>query len=210
MRRAMLLAMTTTILAGAACLAGLAQQPRDEAALRAEIAKIPQPGMMNVPRADGEFLHDLIVERGYKRVLEIGTSNGHSAAWMALALRKTGGRLITLELDERRASLAAENFKRLGFDDIVELRRGDALKLIPEIPGPFDLVFIDAWKPDYIRYFELTFPKVRPGGAIIGHNTSSHSGELAAFVKMVSEHPQLETTIDRRSSAGMTVSFKKE
>lgn len=209
MRRTMLLATALTMLAGAALVA-LAQQPRDEAALRAEIAKIPQPGMMNVPRADGEYLHDLIVERGYKRVLEIGTSNGHSAAWMALALRKTGGRLITLELDERRAALAAENFRRLGFEDIIELRRGDALKLIPEIAGPFDLVFIDAWKPDYIRYFELTFPKVRPGGAIIGHNTSSHSGELAAFVKMVSEHPQLDTTIDRRSSAGMTVSFKKD
>lgn len=209
MRGQMILTTALTILAGAA-LAALAQQPRDEAALRAEIARIPQPGMMNVPRADGEYLHDLIVQRGYKRALEIGTSNGHSAAWMALALRKTGGRLITLEIDERRAALAAENFKRLGFDDIIELRRGDALKLIPEIAGPFDLVFIDAWKPDYIRYFELTFHKVRPGGAIIGHNIRSHASELQAFVRLVSEHPQLDTTIDRRSSAGMTVSFKKE
>lgn len=194
----------------AAALAALVQQPHDEAALRAAIDRIPAPGMMNVPREDGEFLHDLIVERGYRRALEIGTSNGYSAAWMALALRKTGGRLITLEIDERRASLAAENFRRLGFDDIIELRRGDALKLLPEIEGPFDLVFIDAWKPDYIRYFELTFDKVRPGGAIIGHNVLSHRDELAAFVRLVSEHPRLDTTIDRRSSAGMTVSFKKE
>lgn len=183
--------------------------PTDEVALRAEIVRIPRPGMMNVPRADGEFLHDLIVERGYRRVLEIGTSNGHSAAWMALALRKTGGKLITLEIDEQRANLAAENFKRLGFDSLIELRRGDALKLIPNIEGPFDLVFIDAWKPDYGRYFELVFAKVRSGGAIVAHNVLSHEDELRGFVNMVSKHPQLETRLDRRSSAGMTVSFKK-
>lgn len=181
----------------------------DDAALVAEIEKIRQPGMMNVPRADGEFLRDLILERGYKRILEIGTSNGYSASWMALALRKTGGKLITLEIDARRASLAEENFKHLGFESVVELRKGDALKLLPEIEGSFDLVFIDAWKPDYLEYLRLVLPKVRRGGAIIAHNITSHSAELREFVETVQKHPELETHIDRRSSAGMTVSFKK-
>lgn len=207
MRRA---TAVVVLLVTALGLALAGAQARDKAALRAEIAKIPRRGMMNVPREDGQFLHDLITERGYTRALEIGTSNGYSAAWMALALHKTGGTLITLEVDERRAALAADNFRRLGLDDIIELRRGDALKLIPGIPDHFDLVFIDAWKPDYVRYFEMVYPKVRPGGAIIGHNVLSHRTELADFVRLVSEHPQLQTTIDRRSSAGMTVSFKKE
>lgn len=180
-----------------------------DAALIAEIEKIRQPGMMNVPRADGEFLRDLILERGYKRALEIGTSNGYSASWIALGLRKTGGKLITLEIDARRASLAEENFKRLGFESVVELRKGDALKLLPEIEGPFDLVFIDAWKPDYLEYLRMVLPKVRRGGAIIAHNITSHSAELREFVETVQKHPELETRIDRRSSAGMTVSFKK-
>jgi len=181
----------------------------DDAALLAEIEKIRQPGMMNVPRADGEFLHEMILERGYKRVLEIGTSNGYSGAWMGWALKKAGGKLITLELDERRASLAAENFKRLGFDTVIELRRGDALKLLPAIEGPFDLVFIDAWKPDYLEYLRQVLPKVRSGGAIVAHNISSHAEELGAFVETVMKHPQLDSRIDRRSSAGMTVSIKK-
>jgi len=184
-------------------------EPLDEATIRSEVEKIRQPGMMNVPRADGEFLHDFVVQRGYKRVLEIGTSNGYSAVWMALALRKNGGKLITLEIDAMRANLAAENFQRLRLNDIIELRRGDALKLIPKIPGPFDLVFIDAWKPDYIRYFEMVFPKTRSSGAILAHNVLSHDAELRAYVEMVSNHPQLETRIERRSSRGIAVSIKK-
>jgi predicted O-methyltransferase YrrM len=181
----------------------------DDVTIRTEVEKIRQPGMMNVPRVDGEFLHDFIVERGYKRGLEIGTSNGYSAVWIALGLRKTRGRLITLEIDARRADLAADNFKRLGLLPYIELRRGDALKLIPAIEGPFDFVFIDAWKEDYPRYFELVFPTVRSGGAILAHNVASHGAELKGFVEMLQKHPQLETRIDRRSSAGLSVSIKK-
>lgn len=193
---------------------GLTQQGparMDEEALKAEFDKVRQPGMMNVPREDGEFLHDLIVERGYRHALEIGTSNGYSALWMGLALRKTGGRLITIEIDETRANLAAENFRRLGFDSIIELRRGDALKLVPLVEGPLDLVFIDAWKPDYPRYFEMVFDKVRSGGAIVAHNTRSHAGEegIVRYLEIVRRHPQLDTRVDTRSSAGFAISFKK-
>lgn len=181
----------------------------DEATIRAEVEKIRRPGMMNVPRVDGELLHDLVVGRGYRRGLEIGTSNGYSAVWIALGLRKTGGRLITLEIDERRADLAARNFRRLGLLPYVELRRGDALTLIPAIEGPFDFVFIDAWKEDYPKYFELVFPKVRSGGAILAHNVLSHAPELGGFLEMLQKHPRLETRIDRRSAAGISVSIKK-
>ncbi|MCL6480205.1 MAG: O-methyltransferase [Firmicutes bacterium] len=183
----------------------------DEEALKAEFDKVRQPGMMNVPREDGEYLHDLIVEHGYKRVLEIGTSNGYSALWMGLALRKTGGRLITIEIDETRANLAAQNFRRLGFEEIIELRRGDALQLVPLVEGPLDLVFIDAWKPDYPRYLELVFEKVRAGGAIVAHNTRSHADDpgIRRYLEIVRRHPQLDTRVDTRSSAGFAISFKR-
>jgi predicted O-methyltransferase YrrM len=91
----------------------------------------------------------------------------------------------------------------------VELRRGNALTLIPAIDGPFDFVFIDAWKEDYPTYFELVFPKVRSGGAILAHNVASHAAELRGFVEMLQTHPQLQTRIERRSSAGLSVSIKK-
>ena len=165
-------------------------------------------GMMNVPRVDGEFLHDFIIERGFQRGLEIGTSNGYSAIWMGMALRKTGGKLVTLEIDKRRASLARENFRRVGFEDVIELREGDALEIIPGLSGPFDFVFIDAWKPDYIRYFRMVFPKVRVGGAIFAHNVLSHGSEVREFLEEIEKHPDLETWIERRSSAGISVSVK--
>jgi predicted O-methyltransferase YrrM len=167
-------------------------------------------GMMNVPRVDGEFLHDFIIERGYKRGLEIGTSNGYSAIWMGMALRKTGGKLVTLEIDKRRASLARKNFARVGFAELIELREGDALEIIPGLSGPFDFVFIDAWKPDYIRYFRMVFSKVRAGGAIFAHNVLSHGSEMREFLEAIEEHPDLETWIERRSRAGISVSVKRQ
>ncbi len=165
-------------------------------------------GMMNVPRVDGEFLHDFIVERGYQRGLEIGTSNGYSAIWMGMALRKSRGKLVTLEIDKRRASLARKNFARVKLGEVIELREGDALEIIPELSGPFDFVFIDAWKPDYIRYFRMVFPMVRAGGAIFAHNVLSHGSEMRDFLEVIEKHPDLETRIERRSRAGISVSVK--
>ena len=182
----------------------------DDGEIRAFLDEIHgKRGMMNVPRVDGKFLHDFIVERGYKRGLEIGTSNGYSAIWMGMALRKTSGRLVTLEIDKRRASLARKNFARVKLGEVIELREGDALEIIPELSGPFDFVFIDAWKPDYIRYFRMVLPKVRAGGAIFAHNVLSHGSEMRDFLEEVEKHPDLETRIDRRSRAGISVSIKR-
>jgi caffeoyl-CoA O-methyltransferase len=207
--RARSMALLVAVLATHTAAGAQGLPATDDPAIVTEIEKLRQPGMMNVPREDGELLRDLILERGYTRALEIGTSNGYSAAWMALALRKTGGRLITLEIDEHRAALAARNFARLGLDAVIELRRGDALALLPALEGPFDLVFIDAWKRDYVEYLRLVFPKVRRGGAIVAHNVRSHAGELREFLRAIESHPELDTRIDHRSSAGTSISIKR-
>jgi predicted O-methyltransferase YrrM len=197
--------------ASVVCCTGQAQNGLDDGEIRAYLDEIHgQRGMMNVPRVDGEFLHDFIVERGYTQGLEIGTSNGYSATWMGMALRKTGGKLVTLEIDKRRASLARENFARVKLEDVIELREGDALEIVPQLAGPFDFVFIDAWKRDYIRYFEMLFPRVRPGGAILGHNVLSHGSDMQDFLEVIQNHPDLDTRIDRRSRAGISVSIKRE
>lgn len=198
------------LLAAALLGASQAESQLDDRTIRAYLAQIHgQAGMMNVPRADGEFLHDFILERGYQRGLEVGTSNGYSAIWMGLALRKTGGNLITLESNRHRASLARQNFARVKLEEVIELREGDALEIIPESEGPFDFVFIDAWKPDYIRYFRLLYPKLRPGGAILAHNVLSHDRQMQDFLEAIQSHPGLETRIERRSSAGISVSIKR-
>jgi caffeoyl-CoA O-methyltransferase len=166
-------------------------------------------GMMNIAPAEGEYLSDLVVKLGAKRVLEIGTSNGYSGIWLALGLRQTGGKLITLDVDKGRRTLALQNFKATGMDDIVDSRLTDALKEIPQIEGPFDLVFIDAWKPDYIRYLKMVLPKVRSGGVITAHNVKSQASEMPDFLEAIQNSPELKTEFVNVGPSGLSVSYKK-
>ena len=120
-------------------------------------------GQLAVSEEDGRFLRLLIASTGAKRVLEIGAASGYSAIWMGLGLRQTGGQLTTIEYDAVRAKEAAENVRRAGLQDVVTVVSGDAFKEIPKLQGNFDLVFLDAWKPDYKKFFDLVFPARVPG-----------------------------------------------
>jgi len=166
-------------------------------------------GGMNVPAEDGRLLYDIILDKGYKRGLEIGTSNGYSALWLGMAFKKTGGYLITLEIEPQRAREAKDNFKHAGLDDIIESRINDALKEIPALEGKFDFVFIDAWKPDYMNYLELILPKMKPGGVITAHNVTSQGSSMRDFLDEIQQNPKLRTTIDRSSRAGVSISYVK-
>lgn len=166
-------------------------------------------GMMNVAPAEGEYLSDLVKKLQAKRVLEIGTSNGYSGIWLALGLRETGGKLITLDLDEGRRSLAVKNFKATGVDDIIESRLGDALKTIPALQGPFEIVFLDAWKPDYKKYLDLVLPMVPSGGVIVAHNVESHPQEMPDFLEAIKTSPQLRTEVVKVGPSGLSLSWKK-
>ena len=168
-----------------------------------------EKGMMNVAPQEGEYLSELVKKLNAKRVLEIGTSNGYSGIWLALGLRETGGKLLTLDVDEGRRSLALKNFKATGMDDIVESRLGDALKIIRTLKGPFELVFIDAWKPDYNKYLDLTLPLVPSGGVIAAHNVDSHPHEMQDFLQEIKTNPQLKTEFVKVGPAGLSISYKK-
>ncbi len=168
-----------------------------------------EKGMMNVAPSEGEYLSELVKKLGAKQVLEIGTSNGYSGIWIALGLRETGGKLLTLDIDEGRRSLALKNFKATGMDDIIESRLGDALKIIPTLQGPFELVFIDAWKPDYKKYLDLTLPLIPAGGAIAAHNVDSHPQEMQDFLEAIKTSPQLKTEFVKVGPAGLSISYKK-
>jgi len=168
-----------------------------------------EKGMMNVAPPEGEYLSELVKKLGAKRVLEIGTSNGYSGVWLALGLRETGGKLLTLDIDEGRRSLALKNFKATGMEDIIESRLGDALKVIPTLQGPFELVFIDAWKPDYKKYLDLTLPLVPSGGAIAAHNVDSHPQEMQDFLEAIRTSTELKTEFVKVGPAGLSVSYKR-
>ena len=165
---------------------------------------------MNVPQADGQRLHDLIVEHGYKQALEIGTSTGHSAIWIAWALSKTGGKLITVEIDERRYNEAKGYFAEAGLSEYIDARLADAHELVPQLEGPFDFVFIDADKDWYTQYFRAVLPKVTVGGCITAHNVSGRrTGWVAEFLNALEGTPNLETEVVSSRNSGLSVSFKR-
>ena len=163
----------------------------------------------NVPYKDGKALYNLIIKNNYRRALEIGTSTGHSSIWMAWALSKTGGKLITIEIDEGRYKTALKNFKKAGVEEFIDARLADAHQLVKELKGPFDFVFSDADKEWYTEYFKEVGPKLVVGGCFTAHNVTDGFGDVREFLDYVRSLPNYETTIDHSSSSGISVSYKK-
>jgi predicted O-methyltransferase YrrM len=164
---------------------------------------------LNVPEADGQTLHDLIVARHFTRALEIGTSTGHSGIWIGWALAKTGGHLLTIDIDGRRQAEARANFDQAGVRPQIELRLGDAHEIVPRLDGPFDVVFSDADKDWYTRYFEALWPKVAPGGCFTAHNVSGRGmSGIGEFLERLRRVTDGTTTIDTKSSAGLSITCK--
>ena len=168
---------------------------------------------MNVPEADGKILYDIIVKNGYTRALEIGTSTGHSGVWIAWALSKTGGKLVTVEIDEGRHREAVGHFREAGLDTLIDARLADAHELVPALPGPFDFVFCDADKDWYKNYFIAVLPKLTVGGSFVAHNVSPRGRRggwgSASFVEHVLSLPFMETTFREDSWSGISVSVKR-
>ncbi|MGW8778382.1 O-methyltransferase [Streptomyces sp. NPDC055796] len=155
----------------------------------------------------GKLLHLLARIRGARTILEIGTLGGYSTIWLARAL-PAGGRLVTVEVDPRCADVAAANVARAGLADVVDIRRGRALDLLPGLTdlAPFDLVFIDADKPSNPDYLKWALELTRPGSVIIGDNVV-RDGAVAdpdsadprvqgvrRFTELIAEHPRLTAT----------------
>jgi len=165
-------------------------------------------GMANVPKEDGRLLRLLTEALGAKHVVEIGTSNGYSSIWFCLALRATGGKLTTFEIDANKIRLARENFKRAGVDDIVTIVEGDAHKTVAGIKEPIDIVFLDADKSGYIDYLKKLLPLVRPGGLVIAHNMVYPRPD-PRYIEAITTNPDLETIFLHMDGAGIAVSMKK-
>ena len=163
---------------------------------------------LNVPDIDGRTLFDLIVQHKFTRALEIGTSTGHSSIWIAWALSKTGGKLITIEIDPERHKTALANFQEAGLSQFIDARLADAHELVPTLAGPFDFVFSDADKDWYTKYLEAVWPKVSPGGCFTAHNVTMRGSGIREFLEALKRLPDGTTTIDEKSSAGVSITCK--
>jgi predicted O-methyltransferase YrrM len=170
---------------------------------------------MNIPAADGQLLYDIIIKNNYKSALEIGTSTGHSGIWIAWALSKTGGKLITIDIDEGRHKQALENFRQAGLSEYIDARLADAHQLVKELKGPFDFVFSDADKEWYKTYFIDVDPKLKVGGCFTAHNISDRGrggyggyGGQGVFLDYIRSLKNYETTVNS-SGGGVSISYKK-
>ena len=160
---------------------------------------------MNVPATDGKLLYDIIIENKYKSAVEIGTSTGHSSIWLAWALSKNGGKLITFEIDERRYKEALSNFEKAGLSNYIDARLGDAHDLVTKLNEPIDFVFSDADKDWYINYFKALDPRLVVGGCFTAHNIEMSGAR--EFYEYISNLPNYKTMVDNRG-AGMSISYK--
>lgn len=164
---------------------------------------------MNIPTADGKTLYDLIIKGNYKSALEIGTSTGHSGIYIAWALSKTGGKLITIDIDEDRHKIALDNFKKAGLSEYIDARLADAHTLVRELKGPFDFVFSDADKNWYKNYFNDVDPKLKVGACFTTHNISEtrRMGE-GNYLEYVRGLKNYETTLNTEGG-GLLISYKR-
>ena len=189
-------------------------QPRPSGTLTPQIEsvlntiKAADKGQLAISEEDGRFLRVLVASRGAKSILEIGAASGYSGIWLGLGARESGGRVVAIEYDPQRAQEAAGNVRKAGVHDVVRVVHGDAFKEIPKLQGAFDLVFLDAWKPDYKKFFDMVYPRLSPGGVFVAHNVVNKKSEMETFLRTVQNHPALFTTIVSPSGEGMSVSYK--
>jgi len=165
---------------------------------------------LNVPYQDGKILHDLVLQGGYKAILEIGTSTGHSTVWLAWAAAKTGGRVTTIEIDRGRHERALANLKRAGVAAYVDARLADAHQLVKQLPGPWDFVFQDADKEWYLQYFRDLETKMAPGGCYTAHNVARiYAPQVAEFLDYARSRPGLSFRFaEGASGEGISISCR--
>jgi caffeoyl-CoA O-methyltransferase len=166
------------------------------------------PRFANVSPADGRLLRQLAETMNAKCVVEIGTSTGESGVWFALALRKTGGKLITHDIDPGRLKTASENFKKAGVDSLVTVVEGDAHETVKQLKEPIDILFLDADKEGYIDYLDKLLPLIRPGGLVIAHNMNPRQADKR-YVEAITKNAELETLFLLMDGSGVGVTMKK-
>jgi predicted O-methyltransferase YrrM len=139
----------------------------------------------------GAFLRLLVEAAGARTIVEVGTSSGYSALWLALGASRTGGQVTTFDIDPAKVALARATFAEAGVEALVEARLEDGVAGLREHQGTADVVFLDAEKGDYERALEPAIAALRPGGLLVADNLTSHADDLAAFRATALGDPRL-------------------
>lgn len=187
------------------------EQNKKSAEFRNEFVKNFQRIGLNTTVGDAMMLRILVESTGAKRGIEVGSSTGFGAINMGIGFERTGGHLYTLEIDPQSAKVCRDNLKKVGLENTVTCIEGDALKTLPKLEGQFDFVFIDAVKQDYMKYFKIIEPKLKPGAVVVGDNVIRSAKAMKDFLDYIQNSPDYDTVIIRASmekNDGMSISYK--
>ncbi len=177
---------------------------------KAFLEKFQRSGLSTTP-GDAMMLRILIEGMNAKRGVEVGVAAGFGAINMGIGFERTGGHLYSLEIDAKRAEDSRQNVAKVGLEKTVTVMLGDALKVIPELKGEFDFIFIDANKPDYMKYLKAIEPKLKRGAVVVADNVIKSGKAMPDFLNYVQTSPNYDTVIIRASEEkgdGMSISYK--
>lgn len=204
------------IVAGTACLLYSAvsfadeKQPVNAEERQAIIDGFHRTGLSTTP-GDAMLLRILAESRNAQRGVEVGSESGYGAINMGIAFERTGGHLFTLEIDPELVKACRENIAKAGLEKTVTCIEGDALKILGELEGEFDFVFLDAVKKDYFKYFKLLEPKLKTGAVVVADNVIQSAEAMKDYLDYVRNSPDYETVIVRASDEkadGMSITYK--
>jgi predicted O-methyltransferase YrrM len=204
-----LLAAFALLVEGAGRTAEPAATP--ETARERLIREFPRIGLNTTP-GDAMLLRILVQSRGAKRGVEVGSATGYGALHMGVAFERTGGKLITIDIDPEMVRQCRANVKQAGLDATVTVVEGDALKVLPTLEGEFDFVFLDALKRDYLKYLKALEPRLKPGAVVVADNVIRSAGDMPDYLKHVETGGDYETVIVRASGEkgdGLAISYKR-
>lgn len=148
--------------------------------------------MLNLEPATAQFLNILVRSSRRTRLLEIGTSNGYSAIWLAWAASLTGGHVMSIDRDAQKQAQADANLRHVGLRELVDFRCGDATEIVANLRGPFDCIFFDADRYSAPAQLSLLIPKLTPDVLLLADNVLSHPEEIAGYLQAVEALPQFD------------------
>ncbi len=207
---ARILALTLGMGIGLNSLAAADGEPVDESFRKEFIAKFRRTGLNTAP-GDAQLLKILVESSRAKRGVEVGSATGYGALHMGIAFERTGGHLITIDIDPEMVRKTRENVQAMGLAQSVTALEGDALKVLPTLEGEFDFVFLDAVKRDYLKYFQLISPKLKPGALVVADNVIQSAREMRDFLDFMEQSPDYDMVIVRASmekNDGMAICYK--
>lgn len=191
-------------------------RPADSAAVSEEarekfIREFKRIGLNTTPE-DALLLRILVQSTGAKRGVEVGSATGYGALQMGVGFERTGGHLITIDIDAEMARQCRENVKRAGLEKTVTVVEGDALKVLPTLEGEFDFVFLDAAKRDYLKYLRAIEPRLKRGAVVVADNVIRFANDMRDYLDYVRTGGNYETVTVQASKEkddGMAISYKR-